>query len=54
MVLRFTWTTVVGVMLLVVITVAAPFGDSLVPKIIWEPFVGVVVFTGLFLLFVRR
>ena len=51
---RFTWTTVVGIVLLVVITVAAPFGDALAPKIVWEPFVGFVVFAGLFLLFVRR
>jgi hypothetical protein len=48
---RVTWTKVLGIVLLVVATVAAPFGDSLLPKIIGEPFVGLTVFVGLFLLF---
>jgi hypothetical protein len=41
---------IVGVLLLVVATVAAPFGDG-VPRVIWESLVGLTVFVGLYLLF---
>jgi hypothetical protein len=41
-----------GIVLLVVVPVMAPFAKSFgVPKIAWEPLVGIAVCSGLFLLF---
>ena len=51
---RLTWTKVIGTAMLVAMPVVAPFGDSFgVPRIAWEPLVGLTVFMGLFLLFRR-
>ncbi len=47
-----TSTRIVGVILLVIMPVVAPFGDAIgVPRFIWGTLVGVIVFAGLFLLF---
>jgi hypothetical protein len=49
---RSTWTKVLAVLLLVVMVVVAPFGESVgVPRIVWEPLVGLTVIVGLYLLF---
>ena len=51
---RLTWTKVIGTAMLVAMPVVAPFGESFgVPRIAWEPLVGLTVFMGLFLLFRR-
>jgi len=47
-----TWTKVLAAVVLVGMPVLAPFGDYFgVPKIAWEPLVGIAVCIGLFLLF---
>ena len=52
---RSTWTKVLAVLLLVVMVVVAPFGESVgVPRIVWEPLVGLTVIVGLYLLFRKR
>ena len=49
---RRTWIKIVGAAMLVTMPVVAPFGESFgVPRIMWEPLVGIAVFVGLYLLF---